>query len=179
MSTVELPPVSRLNIRIKVVMGVSGSGKSTIAEKLATVLGATYLDADDFHPSENVVKMAHGEALTDKDRWPWLKSFAQTMAQQEGMVIGACSALKRSYRECINQAAGESVLFIYLDGDKQLIRRRMAERENHFMPESLLESQFAALERPTPTERALMVDIQGSVDQVVDLILAKLGGADT
>lgn len=173
-SMAELQSVFSTRPRLMVVMGVSGSGKSTIAKTLADVLPAVYLDGDDYHPAENIAKMARGEALSDDDRWPWLENFAGTMAQQMGGVVGACSALTRSYRECITKAAGESVLFIYLDGSRQLIRQRLAARENHFMPDSLLDSQLATLEPPSSDELALMVDIQGPAAQVINIILDKL-----
>lgn len=155
-------------------MGVCGCGKSTIAERLAAALGATYLDGDDYHPPANIAKMSRGEALDDEDRWPWLQQFATSMAQHNGNVIGACSALRRSYRECITEAAGENVLFVLLDGSKTLIRERMAARQDHFMPDSLLASQFATLERPENDESALSVDISGSVDEIVKIIESKL-----
>ncbi len=160
--------------RLIIVMGVCGCGKSTIAGQLANALGATYLDGDGYHPTGNIAKKSRGEALTDTDRWPWLENFAASMAQQEGSVIGACSALKRSYRDCLTAAAGEPLLFVFLDGSKTLIRARMAARQNHFMPDSLIDSQFATLERPQADECALRVDINGSVEDIVQSIQINL-----
>ena len=160
--------------RLIIVMGVCGCGKSTIAAGLAKALDSGYLDADDYHPADNVAKMSRGEALTDEDRWPWLQDFATAMAQQEGIVIGACSALRRSYRECITQAADEPVLFVFLDGNKALISQRMAAREGHFMPDSLLDSQFATLERPEADECAINIDISDTAQEITQSILTAL-----
>ncbi|MGB1011869.1 MAG: gluconokinase [Thiolinea sp.] len=160
--------------RLIIVMGVCGCGKSTIASALAKKLNGMYLDADDYHPDTNIAKMRRGEALTDEDRWPWLQQFAENMAQHEGTVVGACSALRHHYRECITQAANESVLFVFADGSKTLIRQRMQARQGHFMPDSLLDSQFAILERPQASEHAISVDISGSVDDIVQTVLIHL-----
>ena len=160
--------------RLIVVMGVCGCGKSTIAERLANALDGIYLDGDDYHPAANIAKMSQGEALDDEDRWPWLKQFANSMAQHDGIVIGACSALRKSYRDCIAAAADEGVLFVFLDGSKALISERMARRTDHFMPGSLIDSQFATLERPQADECAVIVDISGSVDEIVKVIEREL-----
>lgn len=161
--------------RLIVVMGVSGSGKSTVAAQLAETLGATFLDADDYHPVENIEKMSRAEALTDDDRWPWLASFAEAMAAQEGVVVGACSALRQVYRQCINTAANETVLFVCLKGDRTIIWRRMKQREGHFMPENLLDSQLATLELPGSDELAISVDIKGSISQITAQVIQQLG----
>ena len=138
-----------------IVMGVSGSGKSTIAAQLAGRLGAHYVDGDDLHPPANVAKMRAGTPLTDDDRWPWLDKVAHTLvethARGEGVVI-ACSALRRAYRDRIRNGAGGRVRFIFLDAPFDVIHARMAVRLNHFMPEALLKSQFATLERPGADE---------------------------
>jgi gluconokinase len=160
--------------RLIVVMGVSGSGKSSIALTLANALDATCLDADDYHSVSNIDKMSLGEALTDADRWPWLDHFAEIMAGQNAMAVGACSALRQTYRQRLVTAAGEPVLFVYLDGSKSLIRQRMSQRKTHFMPDSLLDSQFATLEPPGTDELAISVDIQGPITQVTDLIVQQL-----
>lgn len=175
MSMTESLSASEPTPRLIIVMGVCGCGKSTIAEQLADVLNAVYLDADDYHPQESIDKMSRAEALTDKDRWPWLKNFSRAMAQQPGQVVGACSALTRAYRTCLTEAAEEPVLFIYLDGSKTLIRQRMSARENHFMPDSLLDSQFKTLEIPTIDEMALSIDINAQSEQIVTDILSKIG----
>jgi len=160
--------------RLHVVMGVAGCGKSTIGAALAEAVGGTYLDGDRFHPKDNIEKMSRGEALTDDDRWPWLEIFGQASQHQHGLVIGGCSALKRSYRQRIVDAAGEPVLFIYLDGSKQLIAERMGKRTGHFMPTTLLDSQFATLEVPTPDEHALAVDINATTEHIVEAIVARI-----
>ena len=167
MSAISQPP------RLIVVMGVAGSGKSSVGEALARHLGGVFLDGDSYHPASNIEKMSRGEALTDADRWPWLESLACAMAEREGIVIGGCSALKRAYRDHITRTAGEPVLFAHLAGSKDLIWQRMSARKNHFMPISLLESQFATLERPSGDERAIEVPIDGSVADIVADIAAR------
>ena len=143
---------------ILVIMGVSGSGKTTIGQLLSTELNCSFIDGDDFHPPVNIKKMSSGEALTDEDRWPWLEILTdkiQEYIQQEQSMVLACSALKKSYREilCVDR---ELVQFIYLKGNYATIVRRMRSRENHFMTKSLLQSQFATLEEP---RGAMVVDI--------------------
>ncbi len=157
-------------MRLFVVMGVAGCGKSSIGAAVAERLGALYLDGDDFHPAENIEKMSRGDALTDADRWPWLKIVAEEAAKRSGTVLTGCSALRRAYREFLAASAKEPVGFIFLDGSRELIAERMASREGHFMPLSLLDSQFAALERPSADEPALTIDISGSEEEVVNLI---------
>ncbi|MFT5225696.1 MAG: gluconokinase [Polaribacter sp.] len=178
MSMVESQPVSNgspsMKPRLILVMGVSGSGKSSIALSLANALDGTCLDADDYHSENNIDKMSRGEALTDADRWPWLQHFAAIMAEQKTVAVGACSALRKKYRQRLVTAAGEPILFVYLEGRKSLIRQRMAQRKTHFMPDSLLDSQFATLEPPGTDELAISVDIQGSVSQITDQIVHQL-----
>ncbi len=160
-----------------VLMGVAGCGKSTIGAALAPKLGATYLDGDDLHPAANVARMARGEPLRDQDRWPWLDLVGARLAQASGPTIIGCSALKRAYRDRIRASAGD-VTFVHLSGSRALIAARMAKRTGHFMPLSLLDSQFAALEPPGPDEGALTVDIDRTSDEVVAAILAGLAGQD-
>jgi gluconokinase len=138
---------------IVVVMGVSGSGKSTVGALLAERLGVEFLDADAFHPPENVAKMAAGVPLTDADRRPWLERLNAELRQRKDAVL-ACSALKESYRRTLAQ--GIDCRFVHLRGPIELIRARMAERSHRYMPASLLESQFATLEPPAG---AIEVDI--------------------
>jgi gluconokinase len=164
-----------------VVMGVSGSGKSTIAAMLAHRLHWVYEDGDWFHPKSNVDKMHHGEPLTDQDRWPWLRAIAAWIddtlkAGNHGIV--ACSALKRAYRDIL---VGErrAVRLVYLKGDSELIARRIAARDDHFMPASLLASQFAALEEPTADERPIVVSIAPHPREIVDAIVKKLDSGAT
>jgi len=165
---------------VVVVMGVSGSGKSTVASMLAHRLRWTYEDGDWFHPESNVEKMHHGEPLTDQDRWPWLRAIAAWIdntrkAGSHGVV--ACSALKRAYRDIL---VGErrDVRLVFLKGDSELIARRIAARDDHFMPTSLLDSQFAALQEPAADERPVVVSIEPHPRDIVDSIIAKLGIAE-
>lgn len=159
-----------------VVMGVSGSGKSTIAERLAMRLGWTYEDGDQFHPASNVAKMKAGHPLTDEDRWPWLRAIAaeidRACAAAEHVVI-ACSALKRVYRDILVHGRGD-VRIVFLNGTQQLIADRLAKRIGHFMPPDLLPSQFRTLEPPTPDENPVTVSIDATVDAIVDDIVQKL-----
>ena len=149
-------------------MGVSGSGKSTVGALLAQRLGVEFLDADEFHPPENVVKMAAGLPLDDADRRPWLERLNAELRKRKGAVL-ACSALKESYRKIL--AHGIDCRFAHLRGSIELIRSRMQERKHRYMPASLLESQFAALETPA---RAIEVDIAEAPGHCVEIIAAAL-----
>lgn len=150
-----------------VVMGVSGSGKSSVARGVAETLGGTYLEADDLHPAENVAHMAAGKPLDDAMRAPWLERICQEMmACTDPIVVTACSALKRDYRSLMRRNI-PSLKIVYLDGSKSLIASRMAARQDHFMPLSLLDSQFATLEIPTTDEGALHVSIAPPLVEVV------------
>lgn len=153
--------------RLYVVMGVAGSGKSSIGAGVARLVGGTYIDGDDFHPQSNIDKMANGYPLTDCDRYPWLRSVAIELARIDGIRFLGCSALKKAYRDFIIEGANEPVQFIYLSGSKELIGKRIAARKGHFMPKSLLESQFAALEVPDKTENAISVDISGTEQEII------------
>ncbi len=175
MSMVESRPVSDV-CRLFVVMGVAGCGKTTIGNELAAATGAAFLDGDTYHPARNIEKMSRGEPLTDEDRWPWLERFARELSARKGVVIGGCSSLKRIYRDRIRKTAGEPVLFIYLDGSKALIASRMSTRTGHFMPTSLLDSQFEALEVPGADEDAISVDISGTTQEIVQSIRLELKG---
>ncbi len=148
-----------------VIMGVSGCGKSSVGEALAMRLGIPYRDGDDLHPPANVEKMRAGIPLTDDDRWPWLDRVAKVLATEAPVIVG-CSALRRTYRERLRKGAGGPVRFIHLTGRREVITGRMALRTGHYMPSSLLDSQFAALEAPGPDE-ALAIDI----DQPLDVII--------
>jgi gluconokinase len=163
-------------IAVIVVMGVSGSGKSTIAGMLAHRLHWLYEDGDWFHPKSNIEKMHHGEPLTDEDRWPWLHAIADWIdatrrSGNHGIV--ACSALKRTYRDIL---IGErrDVRLVYLKGEQGLIARRIAARADHFMPPTLLDSQFKTLEEPAPEERALTVSIVPHPREIVETIVRAL-----
>lgn len=173
MSMVESQPHYN-NPRLFIVMGVAGCGKSSIGDGVAKHFDAIFLEGDAFHPQSNIDKMSNGEPLNDDDRWPWLKIISQEMAAQDGVVFTGCSALKRSYREFITNQAGEPVMFIYLDGSKELIAERMAQRTGHFMPTQLLNSQFDTLEIPSEDENKITVDISHSQTQVIENICEKL-----
>jgi len=153
---------------IVVVMGVSGCGKSAIGALLAQRLGAEFLDADEFHPPENVAKMAAGVPLADADRKPWLEHLNAQLRKRQDAVL-ACSALKESYRKTLAQ--GIHCRFVHLRGSIELIRARMTQRQHRYMPASLLESQFAALEPPTG---AIEVDIAAAPAACVEAIAAAL-----
>lgn len=154
---------------IAVVMGVAGSGKSTIGRALAAELGADFLEGDKFHPAANIAKMSHGEPLTDDDRWPWLDRLAEELARakREGRsAVLASSALKRSYRDRLRRGAPDLRL-VYLKGDKAVIGERLRARKNHFMPAGLLDSQFAALEEPGPDEAPVVIDVTLPLETLV------------
>jgi gluconokinase len=139
-------------------MGVSGCGKSTLLRDVAAHLHCPAFEGDDYHGPANVSKMRSGHPLDDTDRWPWLDRLGQAIGaavQLGAPAIATCSALKRSYRERLERAAGVPLMFVLLDGSQEEIARRLAERTGHYMPASLLDSQFATLERPAPDERAL------------------------
>jgi gluconokinase len=153
-----------------VLMGVAGSGKSAVGAALAARLGATYVDGDDLHPRQNIEKMSRGEPLTDEDRWPWLTQVGRKLAEPEGILIVGCSALKRRYRDLIREEARGPATFVHLSGSKELIAARMGARTGHFMPASLLDSQFAALEPPGDDEDAITVDIDRPLAEIVEVI---------
>jgi gluconokinase len=159
-----------------IVMGVSGSGKSTIGALLAERLGWPFADADGFHPPENVAKMAAGIPLTDADRWPWLDAIAAHIgaARQAGQpVVVACSALRRAYRDRLRAGHGD-LLFLHLSGAPEVIAARQAARQGHFMPPSLMASQFATLEDTVAEPDAVTVSVKASPDEVVEAALAHL-----
>jgi gluconokinase len=159
-----------------VVMGVSGSGKSTIADGLAARLGWRYEDGDRFHPPRNVAKMSAGHPLTDEDRRPWLQAIAGEIdrvciAGQRAVI--ACSALKRAYRDILVHGR-DDVRIVFLNGTEDLIADRLAARKGHFMPAGLLASQFKTLEPPQPGERPITVSIDASVEAIVDDVIRQL-----
>jgi len=161
---------------IAVIMGVSGSGKTTIGRVLARRLGWLFLEGDALHPPENIAKMKAGHPLDDEDRAPWLAAVAARIDQwrDDGKCgVVACSALKRRYRDIIIGGRAD-VRLIYLEGSRALIGERLAQRHDHFMPASLLDSQFAALEPPTADEDAITVPVDVPVDAIVARIAAAL-----
>lgn len=159
---------------IMVVMGVSSSGKSTIGAALAEALGVPFLDADSYHQDTSIARMRAGIPLTDEDRWPWLARFADALAataHASGAAVGACSALRRAYRDFLTVHADAPILFIHLHGDRALITQRIARRAHHYMPASLLDSQFETLEVPGPDENALIVPVDLPVSAIIERIL--------
>jgi gluconokinase len=154
-----------------VVMGVSGSGKSTVGAALAGRLRVPFEDADDLHPQANIDKMTRGEPLDDDDRWPWLERIGQWLSGHADGGVIACSALKRKYRDQLRHHC-PSVEFLHLEGGRDLIERRQASRPGHFMPRRLLTSQFETLEPLAPDEGGVVVSVAGSVDEIVEGYLA-------
>ncbi len=163
-------------VRALILMGVSGSGKSTIASELAKRLKWTVVDADAFHPPGNVEKMRTGHPLTDEDRWPWLRAIAAEIDRKLSLgehIVVACSALKQAYREILVHGQ-KDVRIVYLRGSRNLIANRLEARQDHFMPPRLLDSQFKALEEPHIDEGPIVVEIDTSVDRIVDHIVEEL-----
>jgi carbohydrate kinase (thermoresistant glucokinase family) len=155
---------------IIIIMGVTGSGKSTIGNLLAEQLSLPFFDADDFHPQENILKMSQGIPLTDEDRYPWLERLSFLLKQQEeknGAIL-ACSALKEEYRNLLQQGLNEKIIWIYLEGPEEVIRERMKNRRDHFMPDDLLLSQLAIVEKP---DYAYCFSIEKEPETIVEEIL--------
>jgi len=160
-----------------VLMGVSGSGKTTVGTRLADRLGWTFADGDDFHPPANVEKMSRGEPLTDADRWPWLRAVRDFIAERleaDAPAVVACSALKAAYREVLLED-NDGAELVYLRGDYDLIRDRMEARSDHFFDAELLDSQFEALEPPS-AEEAYVVDVDAPPDAIVYTIRDRVPG---
>jgi gluconokinase len=155
-----------------VVMGVSGCGKSLIGQAFAAAIGATFIDGDSLHPSENIAKMSRGEPLNDTDRAPWLHKVGDTLAM-DGTVV-ACSALKRIYRDQIRTVAGAPITFLFLRGTRDTLLQRMSVRPGHFMPPALLDSQLATLQPPTDDEAHLVADIEQTPDKIVESFRSRL-----
>ncbi len=161
-----------------VVMGVSGSGKTTVGAALAQRLRVPFADADDFHPPENVAKMSAGVPLTDDDREPWLRTIAAWLdAHTAGGGVVSCSALKRSYRDLLREHATHAY-FLHLHGDRDVIAARMAGRPGHFMPAALVDSQFATLEPLQADEHGTALDVSAPVDDLVEQSLQILAPKD-
>ena len=160
--------------RIIVAMGVASSGKTSTGKSVARRLHAPFLDGDDFHSSDNKKKMGAGMPLSDEDRWPWLADLAISLheaAERKGVAIGACSALKRAYRDYLVKAAGEPILFVYLEGAQELIASRINIRTHEYMPPSLLASQFATLEVPAADENVLTLPVTLPVEAIAERIV--------
>jgi gluconokinase len=161
-----------------VVMGVSSTGKSLIGSRLAERLDAEFVEGDELHPQANIDKMASGTPLTDDDRWPWLEAIAERTRELAGTgrsTVVTCSALKRSYRDVLRTAA-DDLFFVHLHGSFNLLAERMRERQGHFMPPALLQSQFETLEPLENDESGALVDVAETPDEVVEAALAGLAG---
>ncbi|MEN5277093.1 gluconokinase [Brucella sp. TWI432] len=150
-----------------IVMGVSGSGKSTVGERLAEALHLPFLEGDSLHPQSNVDKMVAGIPLQDDDRWPWLDLIAERLATGESGIIISCSSLKRSYRERLRKAAHGPLLFIFLDGSFEVLHEHMGHRTGHFMPLAMLESQLATLESPVGEPMVFRADVVDPIEKIV------------
>jgi gluconokinase len=166
------------DVPLIVVMGVAGSGKSTIAAGLAEKLGVDFIEGDSLHPQANVNKMAGGVPLTDEDRWPWLAAVGERIEAErlsgQGVVV-SCSALKHVYRDCLREKVHGRLRFVLLNGPKELIAQRMLARKGHFMPQSLLDNQLATLECPGPDEDAVILDISHTVPALLSEASAAVG----
>lgn len=160
-------------IRI-VVMGVSGSGKTTVASALAEKLCVPFIEGDQLHPQSNIDKMSAGRPLDDADRWPWLDAVADALSDASGGAIVTCSALKKAYRDRLRNRAGKALAFVYLDADPKLLRARMTSRRHHFMPASLLDSQLATLEVPSGEPDVLWQGADAPPREIVAAIVAWL-----
>lgn len=159
-----------------IVMGVCACGKSTIGEQLAAQLGRKFIDGDDLHPRANIQKMASGQPLNDDDRTPWLErirdaAYSLESKNEHGIIV--CSALKKQYRDQIREG-NQNVTFLFLDGDKALIMERMRQRQGHFMKENMVNSQFETLERPDNEPNTVVINIDASVDEIIEQAIARL-----
>ena len=175
MSTAASPPASEpLSV---VVMGVAGSGKTTVGKRLAAALDGQFVDGDDLHTPEARAKMGAGTALTDADRWPWLDrvgaTLAEALARGRACVV-ACSALKRVYRDRIRAAAGPSLRFVYLAAEPEAMRRRVGSRKGHYMPASLVDSQFAALEPPDGEPDVVALSAEADLSTAIPALTRRL-----
>ena len=163
---------------IVVVMGVSGSGKSLVGAALAEAMGAAFAEGDSYHPAANIARMSSGQALRDEDRWGWLDAIGAEIARADRdgrALVVTCSALKRAYRDRLRLASGR-ISFVYLDVGRDIAAARVAGRKGHFMPASLIDSQIAALEPPTPDEKAIAVDASRDPGELVREVLSALAG---
>ncbi|GGK82591.1 gluconokinase [Streptomyces flaveus] len=163
---------------VVVIMGVAGTGKTTIGPLLAGRLGVPYAEGDDFHPETNIAKMSAGTPLTDEDRRPWLDAIGRWAHGRAGLGgVVSCSALKRSYRDRL-RASAPGVVFVHLTGDRKLIEDRMAHRKGHFMPTALLDSQFATLQPLQSDEAGVAVDVSGSPEEITERAVTALHGLE-
>jgi gluconokinase len=165
-----------------VIMGVSGSGKSTVGALLAASLAAPFLEGDNYHPASNVDKMSAGIALDDADRWPWLKRLGAAIGHSvalHGCAVATCSALKKTYRDHLLTTSAVPLYFVCLSADVDLLSERVSARTGHYMPVSLLPSQLAALEPPDDSEDSLILDSALPVQTLLDMIIAALSARKT
>src|SRR5271156_2983078 len=172
MSTAASPPASEASVAI-VVMGVSGAGKTTVGVRLAQALDAEFIDGDDLHTDAARAKMKSGHALTDEDRWPWLDRIGARLAQGERTVV-ACSALRRAYRDRLRAEAGPKLRFVYLEATPEEMRARVAGRVGHYMPASLVDSQFAALEPPRDEPDVITISADAELDVEIPRLAERL-----
>jgi carbohydrate kinase (thermoresistant glucokinase family) len=161
-----------------VVMGVSGTGKSEVAARLATELGRAFIEADRLHGPANIAKMASGAGLTDVDRWPWLAAVAERVMAERGQAVVACSALRRAYRDFLRGQLG-GTRFVFLNGPPSVIRERMDARQGHFFKAEMLAGQLSALEKPGADEDCVEVDIRLSPDELVRNVVRELANTST
>ena len=164
-----------------VVMGVSGCGKTSVAEGIAAALRFGFIEGDLLHPAANVEKMSRGVPLTDEDRWPWLDAIGREMGDAVGKgqgIVVSCSSLRKAYRDRLRQAAGGDVTFVFLKGSRELLLERMRARKNHFMPVNLLDSQLATLEDPSNEPGVVVVDIAPPIATIIDESLRRLQRLD-
>lgn len=165
--------------RLFVLMGVSGCGKTSIGKALHERLGAEFIDADDHHPASNTSKMKSGRSLSDEDRWPWLDEVADAMCKsEEFIVVTACSALKKKYRQRLISRAGRPIVFLHLSAKFEEIEARMRSRKEHFMPVELLQQQFDDLEPPSTEESAVTIDVTAEKNEVVSKIVSVITFGD-
>jgi carbohydrate kinase (thermoresistant glucokinase family) len=156
-----------------IIMGVCGTGKTTVGEVLAARLGCPFLEGDSFHPPENVEKMRAGTPLNDEDRWPWLRDLGKAIAykgENAASVVATCSALKRAYRDVLRDQAGATTLFVLLHGSRDLLMQRLQERNHLYMPSSLLDSQLETLEPPETDEMSLSLNVEAALPVLVQRI---------
>lgn len=156
-----------------VVMGVSGCGKTSVGERLASILGCRFIEGDSRHPAANVEKMRQGIPLDDADRWPWLDVLGAELGEDARTII-SCSALKRSYRDLLRERAGRPMTFVFLQGTRTLLVSRMGAREGHYMPLSLLDSQLATLELPIGERDVVTVEIDQPLERIVSDAIARI-----
>ena len=177
MSMAVSQPLSENSVLPVIVMGVSGCGKTSVGERLANALNCRFIEGDSLHPPANIAKMSAGIPLSDEDRWPWLDLIGgligESVARGERVIV-SCSALKKIYRDRLRAAAGGRLAFVYLEGSRAVFDQRMKARAGHFMPASLLDSQFATLEPPTGEPGVVTVDVDLPLAGIVEKALAGL-----